>query len=76
MGGRARGLTTPVLRVPQVCALRVSSRARSRILKAGGKILTFDQLALDSPKGCGTVLLSGEWGLVAPVATSGHRVPA
>nr|KAF6407920.1 ribosomal protein L18 [Molossus molossus] len=48
-----------------VCALRVSSRARSRILKAGGKILTFDQLALDSPKGCGTVLLSGEWCLVS-----------
>ncbi|KAH0507343.1 60S ribosomal protein L18 [Microtus ochrogaster] len=43
----------------QVCALRVSSRARSRILKAGGKILTFDQLALESPKGRGTVLLSG-----------------
>uniref|UniRef100_A0A8C0SR40 Large ribosomal subunit protein uL15/eL18 domain-containing protein n=1 Tax=Canis lupus familiaris TaxID=9615 RepID=A0A8C0SR40_CANLF len=43
----------------KVCALRVSSRARSRILKAGGKILTFDQLALVSPKGCGTVLLSG-----------------
>ncbi|KAF4014634.1 hypothetical protein G4228_005763 [Cervus hanglu yarkandensis] len=43
----------------KVCALRVSSRARSRILKAWGKILTFDQLALDSPKGCGTVLLSG-----------------
>nr|XP_030729556.1 60S ribosomal protein L18 isoform X1 [Globicephala melas] len=44
----------------KVCALRVSSRARSRILKAGGKILTFDQLALDSPKGCGTVLLSDQ----------------
>ena len=43
----------------KVCALHVSRRARSRILKAGGKILTFDQLALDSPKGCGTVLLSG-----------------
>uniref|UniRef100_A0A2K6L5V5 Large ribosomal subunit protein uL15/eL18 domain-containing protein n=1 Tax=Rhinopithecus bieti TaxID=61621 RepID=A0A2K6L5V5_RHIBE len=42
----------------KVCALRVTSRARSRILRAGGKILTFDQLALDSPKGCGTVLLS------------------
>ncbi|CAO2632926.1 60S ribosomal protein L18, partial [Lemmus lemmus] len=51
-----------ILEVPklkQVCALRVSSRARSRILKAGGKILTFDQLALESPKGRGTVLLSG-----------------
>ncbi|XP_004712529.1 ribosomal protein L18-like [Echinops telfairi] len=43
----------------KVCTLRVNSRARSHILKAGGKILTFDQLALDSPKGCGTVLLSG-----------------
>uniref|UniRef100_A0A8I3NJK5 Large ribosomal subunit protein uL15/eL18 domain-containing protein n=1 Tax=Canis lupus familiaris TaxID=9615 RepID=A0A8I3NJK5_CANLF len=42
----------------KVCALRVGSRARSRVLKAG-KILTDDQLALDSPKGCGTVLLSG-----------------
>ncbi|OBS77521.1 hypothetical protein A6R68_20090, partial [Neotoma lepida] len=42
-----------ILEVPKlkVCALRVSSRARSRILKAGGKILTFDQLALESPKG-------------------------
>uniref|UniRef100_A0A2K5F1H0 Large ribosomal subunit protein uL15/eL18 domain-containing protein n=1 Tax=Aotus nancymaae TaxID=37293 RepID=A0A2K5F1H0_AOTNA len=34
----------------KVCALRVTSWARSRILKAGGKILTFNQLALDSPK--------------------------
>ncbi|XP_012883306.1 PREDICTED: 60S ribosomal protein L18 [Dipodomys ordii] len=50
-----------VLEVPKlkVCALRVTGRARTRILKAGGKILTFDQLALDSPKGRGTVLLSG-----------------
>uniref|UniRef100_A0A8C0W967 Large ribosomal subunit protein uL15/eL18 domain-containing protein n=1 Tax=Castor canadensis TaxID=51338 RepID=A0A8C0W967_CASCN len=50
-----------VLEVPKqkVCALRVSSQACSHILKAGGKILTFDQLALDSPKGHGTVLLSG-----------------
>ncbi|XP_028748501.1 60S ribosomal protein L18-like [Peromyscus leucopus] len=50
-----------ILEVPKlkVCALRVSSHARSRILKAGGKILIFDQLALESPKGRGTVLLSG-----------------
>uniref|UniRef100_A0A2K6TLG4 Large ribosomal subunit protein uL15/eL18 domain-containing protein n=1 Tax=Saimiri boliviensis boliviensis TaxID=39432 RepID=A0A2K6TLG4_SAIBB len=41
------------------CALRVTGWARSRVLKAGGQMLTFDQLALDSPKGCGTVLLSG-----------------
>ncbi|XP_057612105.1 60S ribosomal protein L18-like [Chionomys nivalis] len=50
-----------ILDVPKlkVCALRVSSRARSRILKVGGEILTFDQLALESPKGLGTELLSG-----------------
>ncbi|XP_043937477.1 60S ribosomal protein L18 [Protopterus annectens] len=42
-----------------ICALRVTEGARSRLLKAGGKILTFDQLALASPKGQNTVLLSG-----------------
>uniref|UniRef100_A0A2K6NWN7 Large ribosomal subunit protein uL15/eL18 domain-containing protein n=1 Tax=Rhinopithecus roxellana TaxID=61622 RepID=A0A2K6NWN7_RHIRO len=44
------------LRVQEVPKLKVCAL---RILRAGGKILTFDQLALDSPKGCGTVLLSG-----------------
>uniref|UniRef100_A0A8C5K981 Large ribosomal subunit protein uL15/eL18 domain-containing protein n=1 Tax=Jaculus jaculus TaxID=51337 RepID=A0A8C5K981_JACJA len=50
-----------VLEVPKlkVCVLRVSSQARSHILKASGKILTFDQLALESPKGRGNVLQSG-----------------
>uniref|UniRef100_A0A1W7R9S3 Large ribosomal subunit protein eL18 n=1 Tax=Hadrurus spadix TaxID=141984 RepID=A0A1W7R9S3_9SCOR len=43
----------------KVCALRVTERARGRILKAGGEIMTFDQLALRSPKGKGTVLLQG-----------------
>ncbi|XP_008055076.1 ribosomal protein L18-like [Carlito syrichta] len=43
----------------KVCALSVSSRAHSHILKAGGKIFRFNQLALDSPKGHGTILLSG-----------------
>lgn len=42
-----------------VCALRVTKTARARILKAGGEILTFDQLALRSPLGKGTVLLRG-----------------
>ncbi|OPJ82583.1 hypothetical protein AV530_007012 [Patagioenas fasciata monilis] len=42
-----------------VCALRVTQGARSRILRAGGTILTFDQLAMATPKGKGTVLLSG-----------------
>nr|P09897.2 RecName: Full=Large ribosomal subunit protein eL18A; AltName: Full=60S ribosomal protein L18-A; AltName: Full=L14A [Xenopus laevis]CAA29570.1 unnamed protein product [Xenopus laevis] len=42
-----------------VCALKLTSGARSRILKAGGQIMTFDQLALAAPKGQNTVLLSG-----------------
>jgi len=43
----------------QVCALRVTEKARGRILKAGGEIMTFDQLALKAPKGRNTVLLQG-----------------
>lgn len=42
-----------------VVALRVTKRARARILKAGGEILTFDQLALRAPTGKRTVLLQG-----------------
>lgn len=50
-----------LLDVPKlsVCALKVTETARARILKAGGEILTFDQLALRSPLGKGTVLLRG-----------------
>ncbi|XP_048881766.1 60S ribosomal protein L18 [Brienomyrus brachyistius] len=43
----------------KVCALRVTDRARRRILKSGGQVMTFDQLALAAPKGQSTVLLSG-----------------
>ncbi|VDD82547.1 unnamed protein product [Mesocestoides corti] len=42
-----------------VCALRVTAGARNRILKAGGKIMTVDQLALKAPLGKGTVLIQG-----------------
>ena len=44
----------------QVCALHVTQAARARILKAGGEILTFDQLVLRAPKGQHTVLLQGK----------------
>ena len=44
----------------QVCALRVTEGARARILKAGGELITFDQLALRAPKGQNTVLVQGE----------------
>ena len=71
-----------------VCALRVSDSARARITKAGGRVLTFDQLAVERPTGSNTVLLRAKinaresvrhfWGVngnsTAPfVAKSGHR---
>merc|ERR1712086_317415 len=42
-----------------ICALRFTSAARARILKAGGECLTFDQLALKAPLGEGTIMLRG-----------------
>merc|ERR1712180_172904 len=43
----------------KLCALHVTARARARIIKAGGEIMTLDQLALKAPKGQNTVLLQG-----------------
>ncbi|XP_029205732.1 60S ribosomal protein L18-like [Acropora millepora] len=43
----------------KVCALRVTAGARARILKAGGEVITFDQLALRSPRGKNTLLIQG-----------------
>jgi large subunit ribosomal protein L18e len=42
-----------------ICALRFTEGARARITKAGGECMSFDQLALRSPKGANTVLLRG-----------------
>merc|ERR1711874_800264 len=42
-----------------VCALRFTQAARSRITAAGGRCLTFDQLAKEAPKGQNTWLLRG-----------------
>lgn len=53
---RLDGHSIPALRV---CALRVTEGARARIVKAGGEVLTFDQLALLAPTGAGTILLRG-----------------
>ena len=52
-----RLLTVPKM---SVCALHVTEKARERILKAGGQVLTFDQLALKSPTGKRTLLLQGK----------------
>merc|ERR1712226_1398384 len=52
---------TRLLEVPKltICALKVTATARARILKAGGEVITFDQLALRAPTGSGTLLLRG-----------------
>ncbi|KAI8832721.1 ribosomal protein L18e/L15P [Chytridium lagenaria] len=52
----ARVLETPKL---TIAALRVTQAAREKIIKAGGEILTFDQLALRAPTGKNTVLIRG-----------------
>lgn len=51
-----------LLKVPKLklCALRVTEKARGRILEAGGEVITFDQLAVRSPTGKGTLLLQGQ----------------
>jgi hypothetical protein len=51
----------PYLLLFQVCALHVTEGARARILKAGGTIMTFDQLALKAPKGKNTLLIQGKF---------------
>jgi hypothetical protein len=50
-----------LLEVPKVnvAALKFTSTARARLLAAGGKTLTLDQLALEKPTGSGTLLLRG-----------------
>ncbi|KAF2071784.1 hypothetical protein CYY_006891 [Polysphondylium violaceum] len=50
-----------LLDVPKltVCALRFTESARSRIVKAGGQVLSFDQFALLRPRGNNTFLIKG-----------------
>jgi len=43
----------------KICALRFSETARARITAAGGKCMTFDQLALSHPTGSRVLLLRG-----------------
>merc|ERR1712232_642570 len=51
-----RLITVPKL---SVCALRFTTAARSRITAAGGRCITFDQLAKEAPTGQNTLLLRG-----------------
>merc|ERR1712025_364678 len=50
-----------IFKVPKmtVAALHVTEKARERILKAGGEVMTLDQLALKAPTGQNTVLMQG-----------------
>ena len=58
------GTVTDDIRVTEVpklsiAALRFTRAAKERILKAGGEVITLDQLALRAPTGSNTVLLRG-----------------
>ena len=57
-----------------VCALKFSESARARILKAGGEIITFDQLAMRAPRGQNTVLLQGR-SLLSHIISALHCAP-
>merc|ERR1711874_10090 len=50
-----------LIEVPKmnVCALKFTTAARNRIVAAGGRCLTFDQLAKEAPKGQNTWLVRG-----------------
>ncbi|KAI0363830.1 60S ribosomal protein L18 [Pilatotrama ljubarskyi] len=51
-----------LLEVPKlsIAALRFTQAAKERVLKAGGEVLTLDQLALRAPTGSNTILLRGK----------------
>ena len=48
-----------MLEVPKmtVCALRFTNAARERILKAGGSVMTLDQLIVKNPTASNTILV-------------------
>ena len=52
-----------------ICALKFSSAAKQRVLKNGGTIYTFDQLAKNNPMGKNTILLRGK-----KTKTSGKKI--
>ncbi|CAM9878341.1 unnamed protein product [Chrysoparadoxa australica] len=64
-----------LLEVPKlnVCALRFTESARARIVAAGGRCMTFDELALEAPTGSNCVLLRGPKNAREAVRHFGHR---
>eukprot|EP00667_Euglena_gracilis_P031266 EG_transcript_45000 len=66
----------------KVCALKFSKGARAAIESAGGQCLTFDQLAMITPKGSKCVLIRGKVtrrkqykSFGAPGVPGSHAVP-
>ena len=52
---------TRIIDIPsmRICALKFTEKARKRILENKGKCITFDQLALNRPKGESVILIRG-----------------
>jgi large subunit ribosomal protein L18e len=50
-----------LLEVPKIklCALKISNKARERIIAAGGSVMTLDELAKKDPLGASSILLRG-----------------
>lgn len=59
VGSITNDLRTLEVGAINVCALRFSEKVRERIVAAGGQCFTFDQLALNRPKGENVVLIRG-----------------
>jgi large subunit ribosomal protein L18e len=51
-----RLITVPKL---SICALMITNSTKKRIIAAGGRVFTFDQLAAENPMGKNTILLRG-----------------
>ena len=51
-----RLITVPKL---SICALMITNSTKKRIIAAGGRVFTFDQLATENPMGKNTILLRG-----------------
>jgi large subunit ribosomal protein L18e len=51
-----RLITVPKL---SICALMITESTKKRVIAAGGRVFTFDQLASENPMGKNTILLRG-----------------
>eukprot|EP00768_Dysnectes_brevis_P006669 gnl/Dysnectes_brevis/533_a590_7591.p1 GENE.gnl/Dysnectes_brevis/533_a590_7591~~gnl/Dysnectes_brevis/533_a590_7591.p1 ORF type:complete len:186 (-),score=52.99 gnl/Dysnectes_brevis/533_a590_7591:70-627(-) len=49
----------PLIPKMTVCALHFTKTARARIETVGGRCMSFDELLMENPKGCNTVMIQG-----------------